>query len=244
MFGTSLMWLLLVVASSSLLEFFVPNTPMTTHAVTHLIDTGAVKTYLIGLGAAAVVLLLGGCGSSSSAGAGDASPSTSASPSSTSASTSPSPSPSRSASPSASGTASCVLAELRVSLSAGEGAAGSTFYSLRLTNTSRKPCRTGGFGGVSLVEAPTGAPIGAPADRVDKSQVRRLTLRPGGHAEATLRVVQASNFPRAACTPVAAKGLRVYPPDETRSAFVAHPMTACRSGRTHLLSLSPYRIGG
>jgi hypothetical protein len=149
-----------------------------------------------------------------------------------------------SASSSPGGPTDCTLTHLRVSLTGGEGAAGSTYYSLRLTNISAKPCTTGGFGGVSLVAAPSGAPIGAPADRMNKNQVKRLTLRPGAHAGATLRVVDAANFPRSACRPVTAKGLRVYPPNETRSAFVAHPLTACRSPKVHLLSLSPFSMPG
>ena len=107
-----------------------------------------------------------------------------------------------------------------MSLSDGEGAAGSTFYSVRLTNSSDSPCRTGGFGGVSLVGA-AGKQIGAPADRTAKDTVTRITLRPGRAAEATLQVATAENFPAGRCRPARAKGFRVYPPDETHSVFLA-----------------------
>jgi Protein of unknown function (DUF4232) len=131
-----------------------------------------------------------------------------------------------------------------VSLSLGDGAAGSTYYSLRLTNRSQQPCRTGGFGGVSLVRTPTGAPIGAPADRMQQGAARPITLQPGARAEATLRETNAGNYPKSRCRPVPATGLRVYPPNDTRSAFVRHATTACRSGAVHLLSLAPYRQAG
>jgi len=144
----------------------------------------------------------------------------------------------------AAGSAGCRTRDLKVSVSAGEGAAGSTFYTVRLKNVSMHSCRTGGFGGVSLVRAPNGAPVGAPADRVKKGAAKPLTLRPGDRAEATLQVTNAENYPAGKCQPTQAKGLRVYPPNETRSAFVAQPTTACGSAKVHLLSLAPYRLVG
>ncbi|MDX6301311.1 MAG: hypothetical protein QOF53_2525 [Nocardioidaceae bacterium] len=140
--------------------------------------------------------------------------------------------------------AACQTSDLRVTVSAGDGAAGSTYYSVRLRNTSTHPCRTGGFGGVSLVRAPHGAPVGAPADRVKKSAAKPLTLRPGARAEATLRVTNADNYSAAKCSPTPVKGFRVYPPNETRSAFVAQATTGCKSAKVHLLSLEPYRLVG
>jgi hypothetical protein len=209
-------------------------------------------------GAALAVLVLGGCSSTDSGTSGDtatASPSAAESspasaPPSSPAGSSPSASPSVSAGtptsspPTARTVEPCITADLRVSLSPGEGAAGSTYYSLRLANVSDHPCRTGGFGGVSLVETPQGAPIGAPADRVKKSQARPVLLKPGGRAEATLQETNAENYSKDKCRPTRAKGLRVYPPNETRSAYVRHATTACRSAGVHLLSLSPYRAAG
>lgn len=113
---------------------------------------------------------------------------------------------------------------------------------MRLANIADAPCRTGGFGGVSFVHTATGAPVGAPADRVNTAQAKPFTLQPGDRAEAVLQQANAGNFSAATCRPVAVQGLRVYPPNETRSAFVSLATTACRSGQVHLLSLSPYRI--
>jgi hypothetical protein len=177
-----------------------------------------------------------GSGHSSKAAASPASstPPTATSPSSTSATTSPS-------SPSA--PAECRTADLKVSLGSPQGAAGSTYSPLRLTNTSGRPCRTGGFGGVSLVKQPQGNPIGSPAQRTSRAQARQIVLHPGDRAHATLRVVHAENYPPAKCRPVPAAGFRVYPPNETRSAFVRQATTACRSTTVDLLSLSPYRKG-
>jgi predicted small lipoprotein YifL len=169
---------------------------------------------------------------------GAAASSSPASPSS-SAPTSASSSASSSAGPSV--PPPCRTADLRVTLGPGEGAAGSTYYPVRLKNTSGHPCRTGGFGGVSLVASATGKPIGAPADRTKRGQAKPLVLGSGQRAESTLRVVNAENFPAGKCHPMQAKGFRVYPPNETHSAFVEQPSTACRSDQVHLLSLTPYK---
>ena len=134
--------------------------------------------------------------------------------------------------------------DLRVSLSGGEGAAGSTYFDLTLTNTSKHPCRTGGFGGVSLVGDGNGTQIGAPADRTQTVKVRAITLQPGGKATATLRETNAENYPATKCRPAPAEGFRVYPPNETHAAYVAHGSTGCRNEKVHLLSLAPYQSAG
>jgi predicted small lipoprotein YifL len=169
--------------------------------------------------------------------------STSSSPSSPTSSAPPSQSASASASSSPSVPAACRTADLRVSLGPGEGAAGSTYYPVRLKNTSGHPCRTGGFGGVSLAAGATGKPIGAPADRTKQSQAKPLVLESGQRAHATLQVANAQNFPTGKCHPVQAQGFRVYPPNETHPAFVKHPTTGCQNAKVHLLTLTPYQAG-
>jgi hypothetical protein len=131
-----------------------------------------------------------------------------------------------------------------VSLLGGEGAAGSTYYQLTLTNTSDHVGRTGGFGGVSLVGDGNGTQIGAPADRTEPGKVRAITLRPDGRAAATLRVTNAENYSPSKCDPVQAEGFRVYPPNETHAAYVAHGSTGCRNHTVHLLTLTPYQPVG
>jgi hypothetical protein len=190
----------------------------------------------------AAALALSGCGGTTSSGSGTAGSTTTVTETpSDDATAEPTAGQSDSSSPaSPRGPAGCTTADLQVSLSDGEGAAGSTFYAVRLTNSSDSPCRTGGFGGVSLVGA-GGRQIGAPADRTAKETTTRITLRPGQAAEATLQVANAENYPAGRCRPARAKGFRVYPPDETRSVFLARPTTACRNAGVHLLSLKPYQ---
>jgi hypothetical protein len=138
-------------------------------------------------------------------------------------------------------TAACGTSQVRLRLLPGGGAAGSSYFTLRMTNTSAaRACTTNGFGGVSLVGSAAGKPIGAPADRTQSGTARRVLLQPGQHADATLREVQAGDYPAATCHPVRAAGVRVYPPGETHSTFLAHVTTACSAAGVHLLSLTPY----
>lgn len=146
------------------------------------------------------------------------------------------------ASGSAAGPAECSTGDLAFSLGSTEGAAGSTYYRLRMTNASSRPCRTGGYGGVSLVSGGDGTQVGAAATREHRGKVVAFLLPPRGHATATLQVVQAGNYPRAKCRPTPTDGLRVYPPNETRSTFVrVDGILGCRSRSVHLLSLTPYQ---
>ncbi len=191
-------------------------------------------------------LLLAGCGGGSDDSSGSGTPSASAVSTGGASSTPPSAAPSPSTGTSSAsaaptqGPASCGVHDLRFRLSPGEGAAGSTYYLLRMTNTSNATCRTGGYGGVSLVANRSGAPIGAPADRVKPGERTRFDLAPGSSAEATLRETDAGNYPSGKCHPTRARGLRVYPPDETHWTFVPHATTACSSAAVHLLELAPY----
>jgi hypothetical protein len=210
------------------------------------------------LGVVLGCLALAGCGSggggngSPSPGSGTASgtPSTSAStpaPPAASSSAPSSGSASGSASavtssaPSSTGPASwCTLGDLRLHLSNGNGAAGTDYYRLRMTNTSASPCRTGGYGGVSLVARPDGPPLGAPAVRTMPGLKRVFTLAPGASASAVLAITVAENYPRSRCHPAPATGLRVYPPDETHSVVLPIRTTGCSATSVHLLRLQPY----
>jgi Domain of unknown function (DUF4232) len=117
----------------------------------------------------------------------------------------------------------------------GNGAAGSSYYTLELTNLSGHSCTLRGYPGVSAVDL-SGRQIGSPAGRdTGGGAVRVVTLANGHAATATLRIVDALNFPNSRCRLVTAAGLRVYPPDQTASKVVPFPFAACaRTGTTYL----------
>jgi len=130
-----------------------------------------------------------------------------------------------------------------VSLGNPNGAAGTTFYPLVMTNVSATPCRLSGYPGVSLVGGGSGQQVGAAAVRTQSNPVRVLTLKPGQRAHATLGVATAENYPPKRCQPTPANGFRVYPPNQTRSAYVAQATTGCRNTGVTLLQIAPMSAG-
>ena len=207
---------------------------------------------------AALVLTLGGCGSSDDSSNASAGTDTSASstPSSTpsedgsddstddssddsSADATQSTSPSASASATPAGPSRCGVDDVKVSLSGGDSAAGSTYYEVDVTSRADHPCRTGGFGGMSLVDA-SGKRLGAPAVRSEAAEATAITLQPGERTAATLQVGQADSYDAAKCQPVQAAGLAVIVPNETHAQTVPIDATACRNAKVRLLTLTPY----
>jgi hypothetical protein len=133
------------------------------------------------------------------------------------------------------GTPRCAAARLVVWLDGpGNRMAGSTYYKLELTNLSGNACTLRGYPGVSAVSL-AGRRLGSAASRNDVHPPRQITLRSGATATAVLQIVDAHNFPRAACHPTTAAGLRVFPPNQTASRLVPFPFLACaRSGPQYL----------
>ena len=121
----------------------------------------------------------------------------------------------------------------------GNGAAGSSYYKLELTNLSGSACTVSGFPGISAVGI-GGGQLGSAARREGSgsgsgSGSASVVLANGASAVATLRIVVAGNFPASRCGPVTAAGLRVYPPGQKTAKTVPFPFEACsRSGPVYL----------
>jgi Protein of unknown function (DUF4232) len=132
-------------------------------------------------------------------------------------------------------TPNCTAAELVVWLdTAGNGAAGSVYYTLNFTNLSGRTCALFGYPGVSAI-ALAGQQLGSAASRSAAHPTRTVRLATGKSASITLQIVQAANFPNATCHRTVAAGLRVYPPNQTVAKTVPFPFAACaRSGPTYL----------
>lgn len=147
-----------------------------------------------------------------------ASPVTSSSTAAPTASTAP-------ASTTPAGPTRCTTAALTGALTGSNGAAGSIYYSLVLTNHGSSACVMQGYPGVSFVAGTQGQQLGAPASRIPGS-APSFTVQPGSSGHAVLQITEAGNY-GSGCqlTPVA--GLRVYPPDQTTSLFIAHTDQGC-----------------
>jgi hypothetical protein len=129
---------------------------------------------------------------------------------------------------SAAGVPNCGTAELRGSLGAAEGAAGSTIAPLVLTNVGTRTCELRGFPGVSYVAGDDGHQVG-PAAAMSGQRGGEVVLKPGAAAAAQLQMVNVANFDAAVCNPTPVRGLRVYPPGDTTSLYVEQAGTGCAS---------------
>lgn len=190
------------------------------------------KWGLLGLG---LVLALSACGSSGHRNASATSATTSSGPPVSSSATSP-PSSAATSSTTATGspgtTASaapgsdrCQTGSLTGALTNENGTAGSVYYTLVLTNRGSSACVLQGWPGVSFVTGSSGSQVGAAAARIPGS-APSVSLAPGGTASATLQITEANNY-GSGCQVTPVSGLRVYPPDQTASLYVAHSDSAC-----------------
>ena len=136
------------------------------------------------------------------------------------------------------GTGPCPAAGLVAWLdTTGNGAAGTIFYTLHLTNLSGHRCTVRGYPGVSAA-ALSGRRIGPGALRSGMA-VHTVTLANGAGAKANLGIVEAGNFPPARCGETTAAGLRVFAPGATIARFVPFPFAACT--RVANLRIAPLR---
>ncbi|HLW96702.1 MAG TPA: DUF4232 domain-containing protein [Solirubrobacteraceae bacterium] len=141
------------------------------------------------------------------------------------------------------GTPACSASSLVVWLDTqGNGAAGSSFYNLQFTNLSRSSCQLSGYPGVSAVDL-GGRQLGHAGSRDAAHPAVAVTLPAGGSAHTILRIVDAGNFPRSACGPVTAAGLRVYPPGQTASKLIPYPFAACSRNTATVLSVEVLQKG-
>jgi hypothetical protein len=108
----------------------------------------------------------------------------------------------------------------------GDGAAGSTYHSLHLTNLSGRACTLRGYPSVAAA-ALGGGSLGSPASRNPAHPARLVTLAPGASATAVLQIASADNYPRATCRQRTAAGLSVTPPGGAGAQRVPFPFLAC-----------------
>jgi len=142
---------------------------------------------------------------------------------SASATTAPATPPSTPSSP------ACSTADLSATVNTGPGgaAAGSTYYPLNFTNTSKSSCYLYGYPGVSFVTGPSGSQVGQPASRNPAVAPSTVILAPGGTAHVTIQVVDAMNYSKSACKPVTAHWLKVFPPGQFTALYVKFSSLTC-----------------
>jgi hypothetical protein len=142
----------------------------------------------------------------------------------------------------AAGTPRCATSGLVVWLNqeGGGGTLGSIYYKLELTNLSGHTCTLYGYPGVAAVNL-AGHQLGGAAMREATPGKGLVTLANGSStlnnsstATAIVRIVTVGALP--GCRPVAAAGLRVYPPGQKSSKVIPFPFEACsRAGHSNLV---------
>lgn len=139
-------------------------------------------------------------------------------------------------------TSRCHTGDLKLSLGEGDGAAGTAYAALIFKNVSGRTCTLYGFPGVSWVAGNDGHQVNAGFTRTDAAK-STITLAAGGVAHATLATHDVSFLNASQCKPVSVRGLRVYPPDETKSIFVPLATKACSVSGVNLGTVSPIAKG-
>ncbi len=210
------------------------------------------RRLLAGLSVASVGLLAAACGSGARPAAASAPPrpavtgaaTPAGSPSASPSASAPAP-PSASSSVSPGGPSPCPAASLGLGVGSPNGAAGSSYYPIVLTNISAVSCTLYGYPGVSLVTAPGGSQIGATATENPAQPRRLVTLAPGATASALLQVVNAQNYPAAECKPVTAHWLQVYPPGQFKALSHSFSTLTCSATgkNVHVLGVETVQPG-
>ncbi|MBS1886092.1 MAG: DUF4232 domain-containing protein [Actinobacteria bacterium] len=119
----------------------------------------------------------------------------------------------------------------------GGGTAGSVYYRIEFTNLSGATCTLSGYPKVNAVDL-KGRRIGAPATH-EAGKARRVTLAPGKSATATLRIVDALNFPTNQCKVTIAAGLRVSVPGGTGTKVAPLAFETCADASSKTLAVAP-----
>jgi hypothetical protein len=139
------------------------------------------------------------------------------------------------------GTAGCLASGLQAQLGASQGAAGTIYQVIVLTNTSSSSCTLYGYPGVSFVNGQGGSQVGAPATKNPAVKAAQLTLAPGGKANALLAVHDAGAYPD--CRPTSVDWLRIYPPGDFGSLYVQYKAQACANKAKSILTVTAVSLG-
>lgn len=133
----------------------------------------------------------------------------------------------------------CATNSLKITTADQQGAAGSTLINVVFENTSNEPCSMRGFPGVSLVTNNNGTQLGKPAKRETGAPDEAVKLAPGASGVAGLKISNPGVMDPEQCKPQQADGLRVYPPEQTKAAYVPMKGLEGCSGDVEFLSVQP-----
>jgi hypothetical protein len=131
-----------------------------------------------------------------------------------------------------------------VAVDQGNGAAGTIYYPLELTNLSGRTCYLYGYPGVSAVDR-SGHQLGSPAAWGSRAHAHVVNLPPGRTAHTILAYHDAVVATAPGCHPVyTAVQLRIYPPDQRTATHAAFAFEACSHPGPVYMNLTEPIIAG
>jgi hypothetical protein len=193
-------------------------------------------------GAAGAAGLITACGSGAPAATATGPAIGTAPAASSSSATTPATSPAQS-SPAQVSPASCVSSDLQAKLGASQGAAGTIYQVVALTNTSDATCTLYGYPGVSFVSGIGGKVIGAPAVRNPAIGDALVSLAPGGQASTLVGVEDVGALPQSKCQPGKANWLQIYAPGDTGALYVQYSSQVCTNASEKFMTDTAVRSG-
>jgi Protein of unknown function (DUF4232) len=134
----------------------------------------------------------------------------------------------------------CTASDLGVWVAVGQGngALGTIYYPLELTNLSGHACLLFGFPGVSAINS-DGRQLGSPAQWIRTTSPRTVILEPGATAHTQLAYHDAAVGTEPGCDPVnSAVLLRIYPPDQRNATYAAFAFPVCSHAGPVYMSIS------
>jgi len=141
--------------------------------------------------------------------------------------------------------AACSAADLGVwvAVDQGNGAAGSAYFPLQLTNLSGHTCALRGFPGVSAINS-DGRQLGSAAGWNHVTPVRTVILAPGATAHTLLQYGAAEVETAPGCgRATTAFELRVYPPGQYSATNAAFDLPVCSHAGPIYLNVEPITAG-
>jgi hypothetical protein len=146
-----------------------------------------------------------------------------------------------SSSAAAAGPSGCLASGLQARVGASQGAAGTIYQVIVLTNTSNATCTLYGYPGVSFVTGVGGGQVGKPASKNAVVAKTLVTLTPGAKAAFLLGVHDVGAIP--SCKITSVDWLRIYPPGDYGSINVQYKTQACANTNLSIMTVSPLRAG-
>jgi hypothetical protein len=107
--------------------------------------------------------------------------------------------------------ASCTTENLKLTAGQQNGAAGTIYQHMALTNTGKKSCTMAGYP-TAFLFGNDGYALGNSAAAQAQPAPAVITLAPGETAHTVLGYPQAGNFPPGQCTAAKSTSLKLYPP--------------------------------